>query len=272
MLRYESTHVITFLYELGQTQVCQYLISKGVDRTAINKDGYTPFLLACCSGELDTIQYMIRELGTYIEEENGGGCTALFMAAAGGYTELVSYLLSQGSNPNKVDKHGRKPIDIAKNKEVSTILQEAMMKESLDKTWSRDLDSDSDSDMESRGSDASGKVWYRQRAASDDSFQLESTSSSPEQSMVLSTKSAEEFYFSFDTWSGTLDLSSGPLYKDWRYKEKSDKSDRLEAIKPSSSHGRRRMTNKEMFDQLEAMKSKHLYDDGDNLLCGIVSL
>jgi len=79
------------------------------------------FISAAANGDLKTLQ-AFQSNGVMVNDFNKDGTTALHAAVMNGHNEIVLYLLSQGGNPNLVNRYGNTPLDNAKKmKKQSTV-------------------------------------------------------------------------------------------------------------------------------------------------------
>jgi len=87
--------------EIEMLEMVHLLVKHGAD---VNQRRYyvspptidSPLALAAHSGNIKTVSYLV-EAGAELDAMNSGGRTALGIATAEGYTEIVHYLQSKGS-------------------------------------------------------------------------------------------------------------------------------------------------------------------------------
>ena len=91
----------------------------------LNKDGFSPLLLACYRGNNEVAKLLI-ETGCNINEKSSMG-TPLMAAVVKGNREIVEYLLLKSANVNLTDDNGTTPLMYAvmfKNRELVMLLLE----------------------------------------------------------------------------------------------------------------------------------------------------
>ena len=90
----------------GHLQIVQYLIEKGDNIEAKDKDKYTPLQ---CASNFDLI-----EKGDNIEAKDKDKYTPLQCASNFGNNDVVKYIISKKkTNKNVKDKSGKRPYDVA---------------------------------------------------------------------------------------------------------------------------------------------------------------
>ena len=69
-----------------------------------NKDGYTPLILACYSGNIEVVRYLVE----HSKDLNGGSKygTPLMAASVKGYEKIVALLIEKGADVNATDPNG----------------------------------------------------------------------------------------------------------------------------------------------------------------------
>jgi len=80
--------------------------------TSPAQDGGPSVISAAQSGDLLQLQSLISS-GSEVNARDSSGNTALFYAAAGGQTEMVSALLRAGADPSIVGANGWAPAQVA---------------------------------------------------------------------------------------------------------------------------------------------------------------
>jgi ankyrin repeat protein len=86
----------------GFSEVVRFLIEKGADVNAFDKNGYTPLISAAMYGLLDSVQTLI-EKGADVNARNNDGVRALTYAAMYGHTDVVRLLIKNGANVSAKD-------------------------------------------------------------------------------------------------------------------------------------------------------------------------
>ncbi|XP_059474055.1 uncharacterized protein LOC132195835 [Neocloeon triangulifer] len=94
-------------------EMCQLLVENGTDLSAVDEDGNDSLHLACFSGKLDTIKYLLGLNGFSVENKGRNGRTALHIAAAKGHIAVAEFLLSQGADVNSRDDANDSPLTLA---------------------------------------------------------------------------------------------------------------------------------------------------------------
>eukprot|EP00927_Polykrikos_kofoidii_P018137 TRINITY_DN18356_c0_g1_i1.p1 TRINITY_DN18356_c0_g1~~TRINITY_DN18356_c0_g1_i1.p1 ORF type:complete len:711 (-),score=101.83 TRINITY_DN18356_c0_g1_i1:101-2233(-) len=90
--------------------------------------GHTALHFACQKGHLDVVRSLFCAKAD-IKSETQDGCLPLHVAAASGHTAVVSELLEFGSGQVQVrNRFQQRPVDMAGNVDVATLLQKAMEK------------------------------------------------------------------------------------------------------------------------------------------------
>ena len=81
----------------GHLQIVEYLISKGANIEAKDKNKKTPLHYACYKGHLQIVEYLISK-GANIKAKDSSENTPLHYASKMSQTDVVKYLLSNGAN------------------------------------------------------------------------------------------------------------------------------------------------------------------------------
>lgn len=100
----DDSNALIVAERLDQKDVARFLIESGganVDRR--DKDGRTPFLIACAKSELDHVKYL-AEKGADIHATDDNDANALHYACMYNHLEVIKYLVESGVNIN--DKGG----------------------------------------------------------------------------------------------------------------------------------------------------------------------
>jgi len=80
----------------GKTNVCQYLISLGVDIDAKSPNGTTALMMAVRGGHLDTVKLLVWEVAE-LDVTNDDGATALQWAHRSNRQDIISRLKQAGA-------------------------------------------------------------------------------------------------------------------------------------------------------------------------------
>ena len=111
----------TPLHNAGNVDIAKYLIEKGADIEAKDKDGNTPLNTRAifCVGdnipaqpEIDIAKYLI-DMGAQIETKNFRGETPLHTAAECNFAQMVKYLIERGAQVNTINLRNETPFDLA---------------------------------------------------------------------------------------------------------------------------------------------------------------
>jgi hypothetical protein len=93
----------------GDLDLVQDLVAMGCDLFHVSAYGYTPLMVAAMQGRREIVKFLAEMYVKYpmplfngklvdINFKNADGCTALFLAAAHGFNEVVSLLISFGAS------------------------------------------------------------------------------------------------------------------------------------------------------------------------------
>jgi ankyrin repeat protein len=94
------------------SEMVNWLLSKGVDRTLADVHGATALHLAAAAGKVTAAEaLLVREVNLLIAEKHGH--TPLHLAAAGGHTEMVKLLLTKGAQQRVLNNAGFTPLHVA---------------------------------------------------------------------------------------------------------------------------------------------------------------
>lgn len=88
-----------------QTDIINYLLAKGIDVNAVDKDGNNALFSAAGTNNLDVVKLISSKIKD-INAVNSKGETALFSAIQHGSTEVVSYLIEKGAKTDINAKDG----------------------------------------------------------------------------------------------------------------------------------------------------------------------
>ncbi|MDO9434982.1 ankyrin repeat domain-containing protein [Hydrogenophaga sp.] len=110
----------------GRLVVAQLLLAHGADVRRPNSFGDTPFRLACASGKVEVVQWLLQQLlqshadasprvlSALLNEASKNGVAPLHEAAYAGHVQVVRFLLGQtGIDPNPISPMLGTPLHIA---------------------------------------------------------------------------------------------------------------------------------------------------------------
>ena len=101
--------------------VAKFLLEKGADTEAKDKNGMTPLLIAAQSGNVPMIKLLVKK-GANIDAL-ANNTTPLYFAIENGHTEAATTLIELGAKIDKIDNLGRTPLHIAiENNKTKTAL------------------------------------------------------------------------------------------------------------------------------------------------------
>ncbi|MDR0773095.1 MAG: ankyrin repeat domain-containing protein [Wolbachia pipientis] len=107
----------------NKLDVAKLLVEKGADVNARNNKGWTPLHEAAKKGNSDIVDFLIKTNGTDIEARSRNReDTPLHVAAGENQLRVVELLVNNTANVNAINKYGKKPLDIAKDKNHTGII------------------------------------------------------------------------------------------------------------------------------------------------------
>ena len=121
----------------GDLEVVKYLVEKGADINAKSNFDNTPLIYACQKGHLKLVKYLV-EKGADINAKINSGNTPLHYACQEGDLELVKYLVEKGVDIHAKDKYGNTPRDIARQEKkykVVELLRVCLKRERMQPAW-----------------------------------------------------------------------------------------------------------------------------------------
>jgi ankyrin repeat protein len=96
----------------GEVEVAGMLIERGAELTAQNKNGETPLHLASQEGQVK-VACMLIECGADVTAKNKDGETLLHLALRKGQVEVVGMLIERGADVTAQNKDGETPLHLA---------------------------------------------------------------------------------------------------------------------------------------------------------------
>ena len=97
----------------GNLACVQALLAKGLDPNSKDGDGWSPLMWAAMSGQEGVVELLLGHSDINLEARSQGGTTALLLAAAHGYPQVVQQLLARGADTALVDNGGYTPLMFA---------------------------------------------------------------------------------------------------------------------------------------------------------------
>ncbi|XP_016848694.1 CARD- and ANK-domain containing inflammasome adapter protein [Anolis carolinensis] len=88
------------------------LIERGIDINAHNEMQYTPLLVACEMGKMESAKILI-EKGASLKEKTPDSSSALHLAVQAGSTSIAKMLLHKGMDPNIMSQRDQSPLHVA---------------------------------------------------------------------------------------------------------------------------------------------------------------
>ena len=91
------------------------LVSHGGDLSATSRNGVTCLHLACGSGDLGVVKYLVEEQGTDARvKSRASGSAPIHVAASAGHRDVVEYLVKAcGVSPLEVDRNDENCLTLA---------------------------------------------------------------------------------------------------------------------------------------------------------------
>jgi len=109
-----KTLPILLAAELGNTEACEALLSRGVDINSWHPwTIQTALIEASTFGHLNTVKFLLERKADIHKKDDRGGMTALHWAAGKGHEKIIKLLLESGANKDQRNFNGSLPIDFA---------------------------------------------------------------------------------------------------------------------------------------------------------------
>lgn len=128
LLRQSPLHLAVLM---GQTDIVQKLVNKGVNVSLRDHQGNTPLHIACRRGDRDAVQIIVKSFGDdevsrkkYLAMKNCEGLTCLHVAAECKQYLIMGHLFLKGANVNMGDaKSGRTVLHYAvERRDIETVI------------------------------------------------------------------------------------------------------------------------------------------------------
>ena len=103
-------------------KLAELLISKGADVNSKNNNGSTPLIIASFSGNRDAVEWLIAK-GAEVNVRGREDWTPLHRATRAGERDVVGILLSKGADVNAKDSQGRTPLWWAEERNHTDIVE-----------------------------------------------------------------------------------------------------------------------------------------------------
>jgi uncharacterized protein len=111
----------------GSEEAVELLIERGadVDVRSTGAIAQVPALGTAAFVRSPSLARLLLDAGADVNGREEGGFTALHAAAANGDEDLVTLLLDRGADPDAVNREGKRPIDLAANDQIRSLLSRA---------------------------------------------------------------------------------------------------------------------------------------------------
>ena len=104
-------------------KVADLVSEKNIDPFAGDESGRTPLAVACETGHMEVVKFLMERDKEGRALKGAGGTTPLHVAARGGHIEVVKYLIDdRGMDPSCEDSDGFTPLDCAQNNKMRKCL------------------------------------------------------------------------------------------------------------------------------------------------------
>jgi serine/threonine-protein phosphatase 6 regulatory ankyrin repeat subunit B len=108
----------------GKEEIVSFLLGQGAQANSRDKNGATPFIMACVAGCVDAVRMLYQHAGPQaLQETDNEGKTPLHFAADRGHGETVTFLISEGAEANSKDNGGRTSLLWASHKGRTGVVQ-----------------------------------------------------------------------------------------------------------------------------------------------------
>ncbi|XP_014209663.1 uncharacterized protein LOC106640224 [Copidosoma floridanum] len=97
---------------VGQIEIVELLLAKGVEIDVKDTEGFTPLLAAVDKGHKDIVELLLKN-GADLHARTNTSATTLHIAATNGDAEMVDLLIKKKANVNATDSKKMKPLHLA---------------------------------------------------------------------------------------------------------------------------------------------------------------
>lgn len=111
----------------GHVRIIEYFYKKGYNINEPNADKETPCFLGVIEGHLNVVKYFYKKEILKLNVPNSRGDYLVHIVAAGGYLDLIKWLIEKGADINFQDPDGNTPLHLAiscKNTEMIKYLKD----------------------------------------------------------------------------------------------------------------------------------------------------
>ena len=116
-------YIIHCASKSGFLNIIRYLIEKKhIDKDIKGELQKTPLHYGCIGGHLSLVEYLISK-GANINAVDDGGFTSLHLASQWNHINIVKFLISKGANKHIKNDIGCEPYKYAQNEEIAKILK-----------------------------------------------------------------------------------------------------------------------------------------------------
>jgi ankyrin repeat protein len=109
----------------GSAEDVEELLKLGVDPSVTDHLGNTPLHYSAGAGHTAVVARLVAHPKSQVNKPNNMGDTPLHKAAWRGSAETVKVLVSSGADLNAKNNNGERPVQIAKNSEIGSLVQPA---------------------------------------------------------------------------------------------------------------------------------------------------
>ncbi|XP_017839750.1 myotrophin [Drosophila busckii] len=120
----ENDENIIWSIKNGELEVVQSTFSNNEAKVNDEIKGRFPIHYAADFGHLNVLKYLIKE-GADINKKDKHGITPLLAAVWEGHTDCVEYLLEKGADKNGITPDGHSYAEVAEKEEIKSLLSDA---------------------------------------------------------------------------------------------------------------------------------------------------